>query len=442
MLAAIDERRRDLDRLRDRVAQIDLLRLQHDLAAAHLGHVEESVDEVHHVIDLALDHRVLARERGIAAQLDQLERGHDRRERVAQLVAEHRQELVLAPVRFLGGEPARTLLLAADPIREIARDLREPDQLTRGVADRADNGVRPEPRAVRADAPALVLEPAGLTRDLELVIALPRRDVVRRIEPREVHAEDLVRGVAHDRARARVPRGHVALRIEHDQRVVADAVDQQPDALLGLDQGLLREPALAQVARDLRESHERAAIVAHRRDRAARPEPRAILADAPTLFFEPTLARRDLELVFALAVIDIGLRIEPREVRADDLGARVAVDPLCSRVPGRDPARGIEHEDRVVTHARDEQPEQALRIVGQQILCALHGLQAWSIALPRRVARKRAHRFMAMVSASQRRAPHTSPNRRPRIAAREALRDLDPFERQQSLLVDAYIRRL
>ena len=111
-------------------------------------------------------------ERGVAAQLDQLERGDDRRERVAQLVAEHREELVLGAVRVLRREPRRALLLGSLAIGEIARDLREADQLA--VASRiavittlAQNCV-PSLR----NAPALVLEAADARRDLELELAL------------------------------------------------------------------------------------------------------------------------------------------------------------------------------------------------------------------------------------------------------------------------------
>ena len=46
----------------------------------------------------------------LAAQLHQLQRGQDRRERIAQLVAEHGQELVLGAVRRLRlGAQARVL---------------------------------------------------------------------------------------------------------------------------------------------------------------------------------------------------------------------------------------------------------------------------------------------------------------------------------------------
>ena len=53
-------------------------------------------------------------------------------------------------------------------------------------------------------------------------------------------------------------------RVEHVDRVVDDALDQQPEALLALAQRLLVQPALGEVARDLGEAEQLA-----RRRRAA-----------------------------------------------------------------------------------------------------------------------------------------------------------------------------
>ena len=78
-------------------------RLQRDLALADARDVEQVLDQARQLRDLAVG------DVGGPGQLrlgrrepaDHLERGADRRERVAQLVREHRQELVLAPVRLL-----------------------------------------------------------------------------------------------------------------------------------------------------------------------------------------------------------------------------------------------------------------------------------------------------------------------------------------------------
>ena len=61
---------------------------------------------------------------------------------------------------------------------------------------------------------------------------------------------------------------------------------------------------------------------------------------------------------------------------------RVALDPLGAGVPGRDAAVGVEHEDRVVDDAVDEQA----KVLGLALALALHGpagraLQARSVTL-------------------------------------------------------------
>jgi hypothetical protein len=58
--------------------------------------------------------------------------------------------------------------------------------------------------------------------------------------------------------------------------------------------------------------------------------------------------------VATLAVI---LRIESRDVPADDFLGRVALEPLSSPVPARDTARRVQQEDGVVLHSLHEHGE-------------------------------------------------------------------------------------
>src|SRR3984885_871601 len=51
------------------------------------------------------------------------------------------------------------------------------------------------------------------------------------------------------------------------------------------------------------------------------------------------------------------LRIKDRKVLPDDLGRRVALDPLGAGVPGGYPAVGIEHKDCVIGDAFDQKPK-------------------------------------------------------------------------------------
>ena len=74
------------------------------------------------------------------------------------------------------------------------------------------------------------------------------------IEAREVLADDLVGAVALDALGAGVPGRDVAVGVEHEDRVVLDALDQQAEALLALPQRLLVLAPLGQVAGDFREA--------------------------------------------------------------------------------------------------------------------------------------------------------------------------------------------
>ena len=73
------------------------------------------------------------------------------------------------------------------------------------VAQRRDDDVRPEARAVLADAPALVLEASVLRRLAQLELREMLGDVFGRVEDREVLADDLVGAVALDALGAGVP---------------------------------------------------------------------------------------------------------------------------------------------------------------------------------------------------------------------------------------------
>ena len=130
--------------------------LQRHLAAGEAGHIEQVVDEPHHVSDLSLEHLALALEDLRIAQLHQLERGHGRRQRVAQLVPEHGEELVLGLVGVLGLATRRLgafhflVALALPPLEQPRRgpqrllQARRLGDMRRGLGDRAalGNGLR------------------------------------------------------------------------------------------------------------------------------------------------------------------------------------------------------------------------------------------------------------------------------------------------------------
>ena len=100
LAAGARHRRHRVRRFRDRLPHGEATLAQLDLAAADARDVEQLVDDPHHVAGLTLDDGQLALG-GAAIPLHHLEGSHHRRERIAQLVPEHGEELVLAPVGVL-----------------------------------------------------------------------------------------------------------------------------------------------------------------------------------------------------------------------------------------------------------------------------------------------------------------------------------------------------
>src|SRR6185312_8292128 len=176
-----------------------------------------------------------------------------------------------------------------------------------------------------------------------LRLAVP--DVFLGIERREVPAGDLRGGVSVDALRTLVPARHVAIGIEHEDGVVTDSLNQQPESLLTFADRLLRRPPIGEIARDLGEADQFAMLVAERGDDDIRPEARAVLANAPALVLEASRSRGRCELELGKAFrVALG-RIKNGEITANDLLRLVAFETLGADVPRGDVAVRIQHED-------------------------------------------------------------------------------------------------
>ena len=93
-----------------------------------------------------------------------------------------------------------------------------------------------------------------------------------------------------------------------------------------------------------------------------RPEARAILPDAPAFRFETAFLRGRPQGVAGQVRGAILVGIEPREMLADDLVVRIALEPLRATVPARHLSLRIEHVDGVIVHTLDEQAEMLLAL--------------------------------------------------------------------------------
>ena len=104
MPGGLDHRPAGFDGAMDHGRQVLAFLPQLDLAAGDARDVQQIVHQPHHVQQLAVHHLAgpLPADRVVGGHADQLQRGPDRRQRIAQLVGQDRQELVLLPVGVAG----------------------------------------------------------------------------------------------------------------------------------------------------------------------------------------------------------------------------------------------------------------------------------------------------------------------------------------------------
>src|SRR4051812_22050869 len=89
-----------------------------------------------------------------------------------------------------------------------------------------------------------------------------RSDILGREESREVHSNDFVLTVAVDVLGAAIPARDVTVRIQHEDRVILDARDHEPESFLALPHGLFGAPLCADVSEHEHRATRAAAAVA------------------------------------------------------------------------------------------------------------------------------------------------------------------------------------
>src|SRR5262249_20963605 len=114
------------------------------------------------------------------------------------------EPLFACPLRFFG-------LFA---IRQVAGDFQESLEVPRCTLPRRHHNISPEPGAVLADSPALVLEPALLLGHIQLMLRPAFFDHLRWIETGEILANDLRGRIALDAFGSGVPTENVSLGVE------------------------------------------------------------------------------------------------------------------------------------------------------------------------------------------------------------------------------------
>ena len=135
------------------------------------------------------------------------------------------EQLLARPIEFF---------LRLESFREIAGDLGKSRQFAILVADRIDDDVGPEARAILSDAPILRLETALARSCCQRILRFSCRAILFRVEGAEMPADDFTRRIALDALGAGIPRRDIALRIEQENRVVGDALNQKLELTLSL----------------------------------------------------------------------------------------------------------------------------------------------------------------------------------------------------------------
>src|ERR1700683_5159779 len=98
-------------------------------------------------------------------------------------------------------------------------------------------------------------------------------------------------------------------------------------------------------------------VVVDRSDDHLCPELRPVLAYAPLFIFESAIADSNCKRVFRLSPSNIRLRVEMRKMPANDLVGTISFDTLRALVPGGYKTPGIEHHDRIILDALQQESE-------------------------------------------------------------------------------------
>jgi hypothetical protein len=86
----------------------------------------------------------------------------------------------------------------------------------------------------------------------------------------------------------------------------------------------------------------------------------AIPAYPDSVLLEPLFLEGDGQIVLGLLGVDILLPVEHPEMASDDLLGRIALDSFGARVPGRNQAPRIQHEDRILAGALHHRAKQTI----------------------------------------------------------------------------------
>src|SRR5262249_34289554 len=127
------------------------------------------------------------------------------------------------------------------------------------------------------------------------------------------------------------------------------------------------------VAGDFGKADQFIVLIADCIDLHRRPEPAAVLADAPAFCLVMAVARRAFENARGQARHAFFSRVEFGKVLSDDFRRGISLQPFRTGIPVYDDTARIEHVDRAILHRLDQQAEPALALVQRLLGFALLG---------------------------------------------------------------------
>ena len=225
-----------------RLSEIERVQLERQPTGGDPRHIEQHLDQPRQPIGAARGARQLPSQSLIAGLLDRcphpVELEMQRGERRLELVRSDGEELVADAQRLLRADSVHVqpppLVFSLLALGQIARHLGEPDQLARVASQRGDDHVCPESGSVLADAPPFVLDPPLFRRLGQQPGRTPLLPVLPRVKELNRLADDLFPAIPLDQRRPGVPGRHPSIAVEHEDRVVADALDQHAKTIVAL----------------------------------------------------------------------------------------------------------------------------------------------------------------------------------------------------------------
>ena len=358
----VEERPRRLERGFDDRRQQHLLAMQFEPPESEPGDIQQVVHQALHRLGLPPHH--LSRRLAIAAaHAGRQQQGCgavDRRQRVAQLMRQHRQEAVLGRVRLLQRTAGLLVLdqrlhqfrlavlqrLLRFPRRGlVSQNFNEPHGPPLRVAHEHHRAAGPEQAAVLAHMEAVVGRTAFGQRGFRLVLGRSGLPVFHAEDDVAAAAQHLGFGISQQPLRPAVPDRDAAVQVHRKDCKVACALHHEPQSLFAALQGLSRLFLRSDVARDRGPADHFVQAVLDRGDAQCHMDQAAVLAAAHTLEVVDGAAlaqhRRDLLLVACPR------HVEQCQRMPDGLGRVVAEHFGSAGIPAEDCEVQRETDDAV-----------------------------------------------------------------------------------------------